>query len=216
MTTPAPPAKPAKPRDAASVVLVKHQKQGLPLVLMGRRSRRAAFVPDVFVFPGGRAEAQDDRIAISAALTARQSARIGAAQAATSQLMARRLASAAIRETWEETGYLVGDSTAQSETLTADHSALTFAARAITPRISPIRFHARFFLADGAALTGAPGGCGELTDLAWYPLEEARRLPIIDVTEFLLNTLPDLLPEGAPMPVFTYRRGKSGIRWVQG
>ena len=143
-----------RPRDAATVVLVRPGPSGQPAVLMGRRSRRAAFAPDVFVFPGGRAEAGDEHLPVVAPLHADEAARLAAAGAA-GPLMARRLASAAIRETWEETGYLIGASTAENDALRPDHSALRFSARAITPRESPIRFHARFFLADGTALTAA-------------------------------------------------------------
>ena len=124
------------------------------------------------------------------------------------------LASAAVRETWEETGYLVGASTAENDALRPDHSALRFSARAITPRESPIRFHARFFLADGTALTAAPAGSGELTDLAWFPLEEARRLPVIDVTEFVLDALPRLAAGPSQMPLFAYRNGRPAVRWL--
>ena len=113
-----------------------------------------------------------------------------------------------------ETGYLVGASTAENDALRPDHSALRFSARAITPRESPIRFHARFFLADGTALTAAPAGSGELTDLAWFPLEEARRLPVIDVTEFVLDALPRLAAGPSQMPLFAYRNGRPAVRWL--
>ncbi|MBL9011202.1 MAG: NUDIX hydrolase [Alphaproteobacteria bacterium] len=202
-----------RPRDAATVILVRPDASGRPTVLMGRRSRRAAFVPDVFVFPGGRAEAGDEHLPVVAPLQAGEAARLAAAGAA-GPLMARRLASAAVRETWEETGYLVGASTAENDALRPDHSALRFSARAITPRESPIRFHARFFLADGTALTAAPAGSGELTDLAWFPLEEARRLPVIDVTEFVLDALPRLAAGPSQMPLFAYRNGRPAVRWL--
>lgn len=202
-----------RPRDAATVVLVRPGPSGQPAVLMGRRSRRAAFAPDVFVFPGGRAEAGDEHLPVVAPLHADEAARLAAAGAA-GPLMARRLASAAIRETWEETGYLIGASTAENDALRPDHSALRFSARAITPRESPIRFHARFFLADGTALTAAPAGSGELADLAWFPLDEARKLPVIDVTEFVLSALPRLADGPARTPLFAYRNGRPAVRWL--
>lgn len=199
-----------RPRDAASVMLVRPTSSGEVAVLMGRRSRRAAFVPDVFVFPGGRAEADDDRLEVLAPLAPGQAQRMEKAGAA----MGRRLASAAIRETWEETGYTIGASAAEGDTIRADHGALHFAARAITPRDSPIRFHARFFMASGDAMTADPAGSGELTDLAWYRLSDARRLPIIDVTEFMLDQLQTLRTDHARVPLFGYRNGRPAVRWL--
>ena len=48
----------ARPRDAASVVLLRGERDR-PQVLMGRRRRRASFLPEVYVFPGGRVESSD-------------------------------------------------------------------------------------------------------------------------------------------------------------
>ena len=45
-------AAPVKPRDAGSLIIWRTGAEGAE-VLMGRRSRKAAFVPDFFVFPGG-------------------------------------------------------------------------------------------------------------------------------------------------------------------
>jgi 8-oxo-dGTP pyrophosphatase MutT (NUDIX family) len=202
-----------RPRDAASVLLLRPDASGALTVLMGRRSRRASFVPDVFVFPGGRVDAADQHTAPVTPLKAAQAARLAAAGAA-GPLMAKRLATAAIRETWEETGYVLGQSRIAGDTIHPDHAALTFAARAITPRESPIRFHARFFLADGTALTGDPAGSGELTDLAWFPLADAQSLPVIDVTEFMLHQLEALTTAPAPIPLFAYRNGRPAVRWL--
>lgn len=202
-----------RPRDAATVVLVQPTASGEPAVLMGRRSRRAAFAPDVFVFPGGRAEPDDDALPTVAPLLPDEAARLARAGGAGPR-MARRLASAAVRETWEETGYLIGASTDADGQLRADHAALRFSARAITPTNSPIRFHARFFLADGSGLAHAPAGSGELTDLAWFPLAEAKTLPIFDITEFILAELPRLMEPGAPTAFFAYRGGRPAVRWI--
>ncbi len=202
---------PVKPRDAASVVLIRREAERLS-VLMGRRSRRAAFAPDVFVFPGGRAEPEDERLRPIRPLPLAEIDRMSRAGAANVR-MAKRLVSAAIRETWEETGYALGQTAIEGGSLRPDHAALRFVARAITPRESPIRFHARFFVADGDGLNGPPGGSGELSDLAWYPLDAARKLPAFDVTEFVLGELERFAAAPHRLPVFTYRNGKPSVRW---
>ncbi|HRK71679.1 MAG TPA: hypothetical protein PLA85_08830, partial [Micropepsaceae bacterium] len=71
----------------------------------------------------------------------------------------------------------------------------------------PKRFHARFFVADGACASGALAGSGELIELDWYPIEAALRLPIIDVTEFMLRRVADEI-HAKHAPLFSYRRGK--------
>ena len=91
------------------------------------------------------------------------------------------LALAAIRETFEETGLIVGHplapgekaprttSSAWAEFFDTGHlpalDKLDYVARAITPPYRPIRFHARFFITDADHATGTLGGSGELIDL---------------------------------------------------
>lgn len=128
--------------------------------------------------------------------------------------LAGALALAALRETWEETGIVLGR--VEAGRLRPDASSLQYLGRAITPSESPIRFHARFFLQDISALPVRLGGSGELLDLAFRPLEAALRLPLADITEFMLRDVigrlgPDLRPK---QPVFwRYRRGKPLISW---
>ena len=207
-----------RPRDAASLVLVRTDPAtGNRSVLMGRRLKRASFIPDMFVFPGGRVDAEDARIMPARALSDETLARLHLAGQAS---RARALANAAIRETFEETGLMIG----VAQTLSTsgrhhgwqefaksghapDHAPLRFLGRAITPPESPKRFHARFFVADGACASGALAGSGELIELDWYPIEAALRLPIIDVTEFMLRRVADEI-HAKHAPLFSYRRGK--------
>jgi len=46
---------PVRPSDAASLVLIRNRAAHAE-VLMGKRARRHRFLPDVYVFPGGRVE----------------------------------------------------------------------------------------------------------------------------------------------------------------
>jgi hypothetical protein len=77
-----------RPRDAASLILLRGEGEGLE-VLVGRRSPRAKFMPGVTVFPGGGIEAAD-RLCWSV-------------EAGTESLAPRlrQSARAALRETWE-------------------------------------------------------------------------------------------------------------------
>lgn len=53
-----PPAEPAAPRPAATIVLLRDGDAGLEVLLM-RRNRNAGFVPGAYVFPGGRVDGTD-------------------------------------------------------------------------------------------------------------------------------------------------------------
>lgn len=194
---------------------------------MGRRSRRARFVPDFFVFPGGRLDRCDAAAAAASPLTDdavdRMSVR-GRRDAA------EALAKAALRETFEETGLMLarpaavgagdhaGWSPWRERGLAPDLARLSYIGRAITSPLSPIRFHARFFLAEARESDGALGGSGELSELRWYRIDFVlARLPIVDVTEFMLGELlrrrdPAYCPPGAPL--FAYRRDKPFVRWA--
>jgi 8-oxo-dGTP pyrophosphatase MutT (NUDIX family) len=184
------PAKPARPRNAASLILVRHGPKGRE-VLMGKRPRRSSFAPDVFVFPGGKVDPADYAAEPIRPLDMECVRRTGA-----SPRLAKALAAAALRETREETGLVLPD----------DHSALALVARAITPTNSPIRFHARFFIADADQAEGDHADSHELTELAFRPLEETRKLALMDVTEAMLEILAT---DERPTPfLFTYRYGR--------
>ena len=209
--------RPVKPRHAASLVLVRRRK-GVTQILMGRRSAKAVF-PEAYVFPGGRLDRSDGFIAPSAHLSEQALAELCERGGCTPAL-ARGLATAAIRETFEETGLLIagrGDVGLSEGTwaefaamgLAPAHDRLRFLGRAITPASAPVRFHARFFAADGDAVEGDLKSNGELTALDWYPLDHAQTLPAIDVTKFILSELA--ATEGGAVretPFFRYRRNK--------
>jgi recombination protein RecT len=103
-----PPATPADPTPAATIVLLRDAAQGVEVLLM-RRSRRAGFVPGAYVFPGGRVDNTDataDVIGRLDRLTADFAAQRLALPAAEPPAIAYYLA--ALREAFEETGILVG------------------------------------------------------------------------------------------------------------
>ena len=191
-----------RPRDAATLVLVRGEGQGAE-VLMGRRPRRNAFMPDCYVFPGGGVEPCDRWIRPATELRPAVAARL--ARAAT-PARARSLAAAAVRETCEETGLMLGlpdplPARPVRPEWRAFHAAglapaldrLDYIFRAVTPPGLPRRFNARFFLARASNAVGALGGNGELLDLRWVPLPETHRLALPHITGIVLEEVETLL-----------------------
>jgi len=197
------PPRPVRPRHAASLVLTR-QRSGVTQILMGRRPARAVF-PAAYVFPGGRLDKSDETIAPGAPLTERTLNELCARGGCTPRL-AQGLATAAIRETFEETGLLLAS---PGQTGSSESAWTEFAKQGITPASAPVRFHARFFLADGDSLTGDLKSNGELLDLDWYALANTLSLPVIDVTKFILTELVQA-EQGITRatPFFRYRRNK--------
>ncbi len=191
----APGQRAARPRDAASLVVLRRSRAGLE-ALMGRRPPKSRFMPDAFVFPGGRVDAADGRVRWATPITAQLESYL---TRSCRPARARALAMAAIRETFEETGLLLGAPGPVGGTrneswaaigasgLAPDLARLDYVARAVTNQNSAIRFDARFFMADAKYFTGALGGSGELLDLAFVPFEAARGLPSAVITQFVLS-----------------------------
>ena len=167
-------------------------------------------MPDVYVFPGGRVDPSDAARPAASELRPAVAARL--ARTTSGPARARALGVAAVRETFEETGLVLGhrDGSGVRPAL----AQLDFVARAITPADNPIRDHARFFLADGEALGGDLRSNGELLDLGWVPISRALELNIIDVTEFVLQEVASRLDgTAAPgVPLVCYRGGSRRIR----
>jgi 8-oxo-dGTP pyrophosphatase MutT (NUDIX family) len=221
-TTRRPPASRAvRPRHAATLILVRHDGAE-PRVLMGRRHGGHDFMPDKWVFPGGRIDPGDYRAPSATELrpdVARRLERTGPAR------RARALALAAIRETFEEAGLLLAKPAKPRKSAgpwrdflnrgaLADLEALDFVARAVTPPASPKRFDARFFLADAARLLSLDraGDCGELDEIAWVELGEALRLDLPSVTRFVLRELPLRLADPSrPAPSLRFLRGRQEL-----
>jgi len=167
-------------------------------------------MPDVYVFPGGRVDRTDATRPAASELRPAVAAQVG--RSASSSSRARALAVAAVRETYEETGLLLGERDANG--IRPALAKLDFVARAITPALNPIRYHARFFLADGEGLGGRLRSNGELLDLAWLPIPKALELNIIDVTEFVLQEVASRLAGTAAvgLPLVSYRGEARRIR----
>lgn len=217
------PARAVRPRHAASLVLIDSSGDE-PLVLMGRRHARMKFIPDAFVFPGGKLDPSDLIAQPATPLCDGTMAALNGA--GTREALATALALAAVRETFEETGLMIaapgdpGDMAGDDWIGFRDAGqapalgALDFIARAITPVGSPIRFHARFFSAPASIAQGSLKGSGELLDLDWYPISAALKLPVIDVTEFVLEEVARRAAgsERPRPPLYSYRNQRPLIR----
>ncbi len=196
-------AKPViRPKDAATIILVRRQRRK-PYVLMGMRHSRHAFMPDRYVFPGGRVVRADHYVEPAVPLAAAELRKI--AKSCT-PAKARALALAAVRETFEETGLILGRPLERrpqrphpvwasffAAGYGPDLGAVHYICRAITPTYRPRRFNTRFFVAEAQDLAGELEGDGELVDLHWVPIGEAKRLEIPRITDKVLDHLVDFL-----------------------
>jgi 8-oxo-dGTP pyrophosphatase MutT (NUDIX family) len=206
-----PPARPVKPKAASSLVLVD-TTQSIPRVLMGRRNASLRFMPDRDIMA---ADALDDSVA----------ARLGKRNRRDAP-EPRTLALAAIRETFEETGLVIGEKAAPSETAVPQSwrsfiglgflpkiGDLRFLARAVTPQHLPRRFDTRFFIADAASIAyrvdGVAHADAELVELLWLPIAEALQLDLGNITGSVLREAAQRFTAGLkadlPAAFFSYR-----------
>lgn len=127
---------------------------------------------------------------------------------------ARALAVAAVRETFEEAGLLLGEMA--TPTLRPRLDGLLFIARAITPARLRTRFDARFFIArENDSRRSCHPASGELQDLRWIDPEcPDSALPMLDVTRFVLRQVVELGAWRQPgsVPLYFYRDGRVMVR----
>lgn len=185
-------------------------------------------MPGVFVFPGGRTDPSDSRVAVASGLHPLEEAKLTAGSGRTSPARARAIALSAIRETYEEAGLLLGEKGVFSGRpewrAFADHGVrpslarLRMVARAITPPGYVRRFDTRFFASwrsDVAAELPQGGPTQELEDLAWLPLADAMRADVAGITRAILVDLQNRLAEdpqlspGGPVPSYRMVRNSS-------
>jgi len=194
-----------RPRDAATLLVLRNDRDAVR-VLMGQRSDRHVFHPGSFVFPGGRV-CREDRFAPSLdELRPAEAASLGVRTRAPSK--ARAIAMAAIRETFEEVGILIG-AHGKPETrrplsgawqpfydagIVPTLSPLRFLARAITPPGRIRRFDARFFAVFSDSVGAEiPPPHDELIEPAWLTFEEAEAKQLPYITRIVIGRLRDRL-----------------------
>ena len=220
-----------RPRDAATLIVVRRDG-GSPRVLMGKRAASHKFMPNKYVFPGGRVDVGDGRIRPPHDLHPQVLKRLSAG---CSESRARALALAAIRETYEETGLILGEPDTPTIRTRSPHwrqflqfdvnprlDSLQYIARAITPPYRNRRFDARFFMCEADLIQGevheAPEGSGELLGLHWVTLEDTQALELPNITRMILQEVERRLPlDHDPTekgPFIHFRSGKPVVEEV--
>lgn len=209
------------PKDAATLIVVD-RTDGRLRVLFGRRGERHVFMPNLYVFPGGRRDRGDHALPYLRDLHPRVLARLAAGSSEPAALRrSRALALAAVRELWEETGLLIGrlpEGFGGRPRPAADLASLRYVARAITPPGNIRRFDTRFFLTftDEAGIDPLHiRDSAELHDLAWLDIEATSGLNMPLITRTILEDVmaqmkaDPALPFGSPGPFYYSRRGQS-------
>jgi 8-oxo-dGTP pyrophosphatase MutT (NUDIX family) len=225
--TDATPRKLLRPRDAATLIIVD-TASGEPRVLLGRRRADLAFMPGRYVFPGGRVDPADRQVAVEHDLAPGNIENLMVAMKGNrSPARARALALAAVRETFEEAGILIGVPTGPASPPKAEAwqrffahgfrpalTQLTFFARAVTPPGRPRRYDTRFFCVAAEAIAHRVAAAdGELSDLEWHAIEQARGLDLPNITRVVLEDLGERIAAGAlqksdvPVPFYHRRNG---------
>ncbi len=204
----------ARPREAATLIIYRQGTATIE-VLMGERHLRHKFMPKRYVFPGGRVDRGDSRVRLGSSLSDDVAAQL---ERKLTQARARATAVAAVRETFEETGLIIGAPDPAAGRPVAEPWRAFFAAglapaldrlryigRAVTPPFRPVRFNARFFMIESDHVRGDLAGDGELLDLRWFPIAEARELELPGITRKMLFHIEELLldppPRAADHPV---------------
>jgi 8-oxo-dGTP pyrophosphatase MutT (NUDIX family) len=210
------------PRDAATLMLIDRSGPE-PKVLLGRRHGGHKFMPGKFVFPGGRIEKADAQMTAATELHSAAQAKLALRPRDAEVPPPRAFPLAAVRETFEETGLLLGEKSGKpfeapneewagfvEAGILPDLADIHFVARAITPPRRPKRFDTRFFTADfqkvAHTIEGVVGPQSELVELVWIPIKQACALDIPTITGTVLEELEARVKAGMahdlPVPFY--------------
>ena len=185
-----------RPRDAATLIIYRPLKSSVE-ILMGLRHKSHKFLPDRYVFPGGGVERGDSQVRVASPMSERTQRLL---MRKTKKARARGLVASAVRETFEETGLIVGGKDPDPAKsvpkkwskffqtgFAPNLKDLDYIARAVTPHWRPIRFNARFFMVNAEKLTGILRGNGELLNLQYFNMEKALELELPLITKRVLE-----------------------------
>ncbi len=220
------------PRPASSVLILDYDHKPTR-VLMGLRQHTHIFLPNTYVFPGGRIDKSDSRLKH---FMPHQDQTLDLLQRTThkrhASLYKQAFGLACIRETLEETGYFIGQFTQYRPRISSqwknffqagmcpDLSILHYIARAVTPTGKPRRYDTCFFAVDAKHIhtTHHPSHIDdEFVNICWLTWEEAINSRISSITKHLLHDVSSLfdsrdnLCQTSHIP-FYHQRGKQYIR----
>ncbi|HVX46369.1 MAG TPA: NUDIX hydrolase [Mycobacteriales bacterium] len=211
-------------RDAATVILVRDGAEGLEVYLL-RRIRQLPFAGGMCVFPGGTVDPGDTATSVPRLGTWPAKLRADPAPAAA-------LISAAIRETFEETGVLVATTATADLSWEPDRQALIRHDRVlaevlvhhdaavrpdalqlwshwVTPEGEPRRYDTRFFLAALPAGQNPRYVGGEAQEAMWMRPDRTAPLPMLPPTR---ATLGELAAYGSVSEVVAAAAGRAPER----
>jgi len=209
-----------KPRVASTLVISCGSGRNLK-ILMGQRSTRHDFMPSVYVFPGGRVDRADSYAKYAGDLSPRTERIL---EAAYNPRRARAVALASVRETWEETGLMLGTEAAQTRNLNnasydafreagqlPDLSGIEVFGRAVTPPHRHKRFDAWFFVKDLGDITPPNiSDSSELLNVGWFTFAEIEALETQRATDMMLQVLKRYLKADRPPDHIFYSRAIRG------
>ena len=185
----------------AGVVILIDRTPPKPRIMFGRRRPDNVFLPDKWVFPGGRFDADDLKVSACDALDAKDHACLmWSVPLGWTPQHATTLALTAVREVFEETGLVIGTQGIMPAPVPEawrpfaalgylpQISGLRVLARAITPPGRTRRYDTRFFLADASVITTDCGADdGEFTEKGWFAFDECRALDLPYITRLILE-----------------------------
>ena len=186
-----------RPVDASTLIILNASNE----VLLGKRSSKHVFMPEQYVFPGGRVDPGDSRVFCPIEA---EPELMNELTETVPKARAQGIAMAAVRETFEETGLILGSPWKHlirtkssswgaffSQGMVPALNRLKYFTRAITPPGQVRRYDTRFFLAKAKYLTGELQGNGELLDLRWINIAQATSLPVSPITTLVLQVLQE-------------------------
>jgi 8-oxo-dGTP pyrophosphatase MutT (NUDIX family) len=188
-----------RPRDAATL-LVLDTSGGEAKLLMGQRHHGLKFMPGKFVFPGGRVEPQDYLASVGSRMPGPiRTKLLRHLSGAPHPQRAYAMVHAALRETQEETGIVIGNGARLgTSNASPDFEGFSLLARAITPPGRPRRFDTRFFVVSADRITERTAIVdGEFIAVEWFTLAEARQQDLPSITRMILDDLDARIGAGS-------------------
>lgn len=223
-----------RPRDSSTLIILRRNGAKTEM-LMGKRHARHAFMPNLYVFPGGGVDVADGRVILpkveySEISETTQNQLLNQMRGRKTAMKARALVLAGIRETFEETGYIIGQ---RHEHIQNTKSATwqnffntgyapnceqcKFIGRAVTPPYQVRRYDTRFFalwaddLPNGLHQHGT--GSDELTELIWVPTDDYGAVNIPSITQVMILELKKQIRnqsfiDNAPLPYYHFKHNR--------